>query len=116
VSQFWECAESLFETAGQAVRNGQRVSEISILITGQGGLRMVVESDWPLEALRRHHGAQLAYRVAQTGGGVRLEGTCGATRCLIETPAEAAARLEYAPAQPYYRIEAGERRLLEAGS
>ncbi len=46
---------------------------------------MVADSDWPLESLQAHHGAQMAFRVSQQETSVRVEGREGWKTCLLKT-------------------------------
>jgi hypothetical protein len=89
--------------------SGGQVSELTILIGQDGGIRMVADSDWPLDSLRAHYGVAMAYRVRQQDHCVRLEGRAGSRTCLFETEKpDGAARLllakrgdyELAPPRP----------------
>ena len=60
-------------------------SEMTILIGPEGNIRMVADSDWTLELLARHHGAQSAYRVSEETGRIRVEGRDGMRRCVLES-------------------------------
>jgi hypothetical protein len=62
---------------------------MTILIGPEGHIRMVADSDWPLESLARHHGAQSAYRVSEETGRIRVEGRDGMRRCLLESASPA---------------------------
>ncbi len=67
---------------------------MTILITAEGAIRMVADSDWPLDSLQLHHGAKMAYRVSQNASHVRVEGRADSRTCLFETvKPERAARL-----------------------
>jgi hypothetical protein len=67
---------------------------MTILITAEGGIHMVADSDWPLDTLQLHHGAKMAYRVSQSASVVRVEGRADSRTCLFETAKpERAARL-----------------------
>ena len=57
---------------------------MSILIDPNGAIRIISDSDWPLESLRAHHGARAAYRVTGGRGSVVVEGRSGSERCVIE--------------------------------
>src|SRR5260370_11645411 len=57
---------------------------MTILINHEGGIRMVADSDWPLDSLQAHHGAKMAYRVSQSASVVRVEGRAGSRTCLYE--------------------------------
>jgi len=82
------------EAAESAVQAGHTPSDLTVLITDEGGIRMVADSDWSLDALQLHHGARMAYRVSQTAAHVRVEGRAGSRTCLFETAKpERAARL-----------------------
>jgi hypothetical protein len=70
VSSFLREVEEIFETARQG---GPEDCDLAILVSGDGGIHMVAESDWGLEPLRVRHGATTAYRIARHGGRVRLE-------------------------------------------
>lgn len=84
----------LLEAAEGAVQAGHTPSDLTVLITEEGGIRMVTDSDWSLDALQLHHGARMAYRVSQTAAHVRVEGRAGSRTCLFETAKpERAARL-----------------------
>jgi len=70
-------------------------SEMTILIAPDGAIRMVAESDWPLDSLALHYGAKEAFRVTHDDGAVRVEGRAGMRTCLVQsvTPNEIARRL-----------------------
>jgi hypothetical protein len=78
-------ALEIMDAAENASRQGQACSEMTILIGPQGHIRMVADSDWPLDSLVRHHGAQSAYRVSERTGAIRVEGRDGTHRCLLES-------------------------------
>ena len=89
-----EQACNILDAAVSASRNGQACSEMTILIGPGGHIRMVVDSDWPLDSLARHHGAQSAYRVSEESGRIRVEGRDGMRRCVLESaPPSRIARL-----------------------
>ena len=73
------------DAAESALRSGGQVSDMTILISPEGGIRMVAGSDWPLESLGAYHGARMAYRVSQNQTGVRVEGRAEGRRCMLET-------------------------------
>src|SRR4029077_9558810 len=87
-------AVQILDAAESAARSGQVPSDMTILITHEGGIRMVADSDWPLDSLQAHHGAKMAYRVSQSASVVRVEGRAGSRTCLFEaSKPERAARL-----------------------
>jgi hypothetical protein len=85
VGRFTQNAESMFEAA-EAVRDaGSQPTDMTIVIGAQGGIRMIADSDWPLESLEAHHGAQMVYRVSQHNDTIRLEGKAGRRTCVLES-------------------------------
>jgi hypothetical protein len=84
VSRFVDNAVQILSAAESAVESGQTPSDMTILITPEG-IRMIADSDWPLESLQLHHGAEMAYRVTQGAAIVRVEGRTGSRTCLFET-------------------------------
>ena len=80
-----EQAREIMDAAESASRLGQVCSEMTILIDAQGHIRMVADSDWSLDSLAHHHGAQSAYRVSERTGSIRVEGREGTRRCLLES-------------------------------
>lgn len=94
VSRFETNAIEILDAAESAARHGHAPSDMTILISPEGGIRMVADSDWPLDSLQAHHGAKMAYRVSESASVVRVEGRSGARTCLFETvKPERAARL-----------------------
>jgi hypothetical protein len=94
VSRFVDNAVQIFDAAENAMQAGHTPSDMTILISAEGGIRMVADSDWPLDSLQAHHGARMAYRVSQCASMVRVEGRAGSRTCLFETEKpERAARL-----------------------
>ena len=94
MSRFLDNAAQILEAAESAAQSGHTPTDMTILITAEGGIRMVADSDWPLDSLQLHHGAKMAYRVSQSASVVRVEGRAGSRTCLFETvKPERAARL-----------------------
>ncbi len=62
----------------------------TILIV-DGGIRMLAANDWPLESLRREHGAERAYRVSRAGDSVAVTAESATLRCEFRKPSPAAA-------------------------
>jgi hypothetical protein len=88
VSQFAEHAQQILDAAESA----GSCSDMTILV-GRDGIRMIADSDWPLDSLLWHHGADAAYRVTERRGSIRVEGREGSRKCLLESGAAATARL-----------------------
>ena len=84
MSRFVDNAAQILSAAESAVQSGHTPSDMTILMTPQG-IRMIADSDWPLESLQLHHGAEMAYRVSQSAIIVRVEGRAGSRTCLFET-------------------------------
>ena len=80
MSRFAEQAERILAAAESA----GECSPMTILI-GPHGIRMIADSDWPLDSLLWHHGAKTAYRVSQTMGSIRVEGREGSKRYVLES-------------------------------
>jgi hypothetical protein len=94
VSRFLDNAAQILDAAESAVQSGHAPTDMTILITNEGGIRMLADSDWPLDSLQMHHGAKMAYRVSQSASVVRVEGRADSRTCLFETAKpERAARL-----------------------
>lgn len=89
MSGFLDNARQIFETAENAMLAGEAPSELAILVGGEGGIRIIAGSDWPLESLQREHGASMAYQVSANSKGVRVVGREGVRTCQFETPAPA---------------------------
>ena len=94
MSRFVDNAVQILDAAESAARAGHTPSEMTILISAEGGIHMLADSDWPLDSLQAHHGVGMAYRVSQRAATVRVEGRAGSRTCLFETQKpERAARL-----------------------
>ena len=88
---------------------------MTILIGVEGGVRLLADSDWPLDRLLAERGARTAYRVSERAGQVRLEGRTGSQACRLqtETPQSIARRLLNSIPAPH---PAGTWRILPAAS
>lgn len=86
VGSFSDNAANIFQAAESAMQAGQQPTEMTIVIGQEGGIHLIAESDWPLERLLHHHGAQMAYRVRQLDKLIRLEGRAGPRTCVFEAP------------------------------
>jgi len=88
VTGFLENAERIFETAASA-----QGGDLAIVIGQDGNIRMLMGSDWPLDSLQSHHGAQAAYRVSRSGSQVRVEGKSRTGSCVLQSePVSSVAR------------------------
>src|SRR5436305_15267411 len=84
VSRFVDTAVEILEAAENVMKAGQTPSEVSILIGAEGAIRIVADSDWPLDSLQREHGARTAYRVRPASDGVAVDGRDGTRTCHFE--------------------------------
>lgn len=84
MSGFLRNAKNILEAAQGA---GPDASDMTILIGAEGEIRMIAGNDWPLEALQRHQGAAMAYRVSRKSGHVTVEGTAAGQSCRLQTDA-----------------------------
>ena len=89
---FLHHAREILVAAESADASGEACSEMTILVGRDGAIRMLVDSDWPLEALARHHGAKAGYRVSKRGGSLRVEGREQSRTCLLESASPAETR------------------------
>lgn len=85
MSRFVENAVNLLDAAESALESGNTPSNFTILITSEGAIRMIADSDWSLDSLQDHHGARMVYRVSERSARVRVEGRAGSRTCLFET-------------------------------
>ena len=86
MSQFLDNAANLLDAAESAVQFGNPPSHLTILLGCEGGIRMIADSDWPLDSLQNEHGASMAYRITQEHEKVRVDGREGLRTCRVETP------------------------------
>ncbi len=84
MSQFIDNAVEILQAAENVMATGQTPSQYSILLGSQGGIRMIADSDWPLDSLQREYGANAAYRVSSSAGRVSVDGNQGNRTCHFE--------------------------------
>jgi hypothetical protein len=84
-SRFAQRAAELLETAASAAARGEAFSEMTVLVDQRGGLRLIANSDWPLDSLAMHHGARSAYRVARDSTGIRVVAQESGRTCVMES-------------------------------
>jgi hypothetical protein len=85
VGTFLDNARSIFEAAESAALSGHAASHLTILVGGDGAIRIITDSDWPLDRLLAHNGGRMAYRVSEDAGRLRVEGFSGGAACRMET-------------------------------
>jgi hypothetical protein len=89
VSHLAQHAQEILSAAESATARGEQSGEMTILISQGGGIHMLADSDWPLDSLLLHHGAQSAFRVTSRRGCVRVEAREGQRTCVLESAAGA---------------------------
>ncbi len=87
MSRFAQHAAEILDAAESA----GSCSDLTILL-GPEGMRLISDSDWPLDSLLWRHGAQSAYRLTERGGSIRVEGREGSRTCLLESRTQSTAR------------------------
>jgi hypothetical protein len=78
-------ASELMNAAESALREGNTVSDMTVVIGRHGGIRIIAGADWPLDSLNAHYGAKAAYRVTERSARIRVEGRGDTGTCLLET-------------------------------
>jgi hypothetical protein len=89
VNGFIDNAVQILEAAENVMMAGETPSEFSILLGVNGGIRMVADSDWPLDSLQREYGARMAYRVTPRADRVSVDGVDQTRTCHFETASSA---------------------------
>ena len=82
---FLETAARILDGAKSAVQTGHYEPVWTVLTGGLCGIRMIADTDWPLESLRRENSADCAYRVTVTRQNVAVEGISRSNRCRLES-------------------------------
>ncbi len=84
MSRFAQHAQNILEAAESAGSRSSANPDMTILL-GPNGIHMIADSDWPLDSLLSHHGAETAYRVSEHRGSVRVEGREGSRSCVFQS-------------------------------
>lgn len=106
MTDFLQNAERIFETATSAQGMELESGNVAILIGQDGGIRMLMGSDWPLHSLEAHYGAQAAYRIIRTADQVRVEGKSRAATCVLESEPESSVARRLLADRPRYLLAA----------
>jgi hypothetical protein len=116
VNVFLRNAESLFESARAASAHGT-IGDFSVLIGADGAIRMIADSDWALDRLAAENGAEMAYRIREERGRVRIDGRSAQATCRFETdpPARVARELLGIMPPAPQSVTAGTCRTAESG-
>jgi len=104
VSRFIANAVEILAAAENTMKAGSVPSDLTILISAEGGIRLVADCDWPLESLRQFHGSSAAYRVRPLEDKVRVEGRAGSQTCVFETDRPASAARFLLNSVPTYHL------------
>ena len=106
MTDFLANAERIFETAVSADSAQLESGDLAILIGQDGGIHMLMGTDWPLDALEAHHGSRAAYRVSHNGVRVRVEGKSASKSCLLESEPPSAVAKRMLADRPRYLLAA----------
>ncbi len=95
VSTFLVNAEEILEVARTAQKAGASPCEWAMVVTPDGGIRMLDAAGWRLSSLEAEFGAETVYHVSRRSEGVRLEARARGRYCLLQsqTPAARARQL-----------------------
>lgn len=104
MDRFLDNAARILEGGRSAVQAGYSESAWTVLIAREGGIRMVADSDWPLESLARESGAEMAYRVSVNGAHVSVDGLSAGRRCTVEMEQPAATFRRLLPDRRQYHL------------
>ncbi|HWD99932.1 MAG TPA: hypothetical protein VG345_12875 [Bryobacteraceae bacterium] len=102
MESFFENAQRILDVAATADANGPE--EFAVLMGGDGGLRILMNQPFRLDAAAADLGAAVAYRVVRSRSGVRVEGHGRGQDCVLETRKRAAASAGWLIDQPLYRM------------
>ncbi len=106
MKDFLQNAQSILETATSADGVELESGNLAILIRQDGAIHMVMGSDWPLDSLQAHHGAQAAYRVSRRANQVRVEGKSLTASCVLQSEPAASAAKRLLADRPRYLLAA----------
>ncbi|MDQ2900212.1 MAG: hypothetical protein M3Y07_10470 [Acidobacteriota bacterium] len=104
MSQFLDQARHLWDVAGAAAASGAPDAAHTILIHPENGIRVVSDSDWPLDSLQAFHGARTAYRVTCSQGRTRVEGRTRGQSCVLVTDTAGAVARRMLIDRPAYLV------------
>jgi hypothetical protein len=88
-------ARRVFEVAEAAADAGSQ--DFALLIQPNGGLHLVMESEFSIESAAQDVGAVCAFRVTRSAAGVRVEAQGFGSRCVLENRAPLAELLRDRP-------------------
>ena len=82
-------AANIFEAAQNVMNTGEMPSDYTILLGVHGGMRLIADSDWPLDSLLREQGGGMAFRVKPTADKISVDGQDGQKTCHFESASPA---------------------------
>lgn len=85
---FTEQAREILEAAESAAAKGLACADWTVLVTQDGAIRMIADSDWPLDSLAIEQGARAAYRVSESRGNLKVEARSGLRTCTLQSTAQ----------------------------
>ncbi|HEU0119222.1 MAG TPA: hypothetical protein VFQ91_01770 [Bryobacteraceae bacterium] len=104
MDRFLDNAARIFEGGQSAVQAGCSDSAWTVLFAREGGIRMVANSDWPLDSLARESGAEMAYRVSVNGSQISVDGLSNGRRCALQSEPPAATFRRLLPDRVQYQL------------
>lgn len=104
MDRFLDNAARILAGGQSAVQAGCNESAWTVLIAREGGVRMVANSDWPLDTLARESGAEMAYRVSVSGSHVSVDGLSRGRRCTVQSESPSAAFRRLLPDRRQYQL------------
>ena len=83
--QFLENAQRLMAAAEGARDAGAEAESLTVAIGRDGAIRMLENTDWPLDRVASFHTAVMVYRVEQQGRDIVLEGRAPGRTCVLRS-------------------------------
>jgi len=104
MDSFLDNAARILEGGQSAVQAGCNQSAWTVLFSREGGIRMVADSDWSLDALARETGSEMAYRVSVNGTHVSVDGLSRGRRCALQSEPISATVRRLLPDRRQYQL------------
>jgi hypothetical protein len=102
VDAFLSNAQEIFDVASSG--HGGDQTDFALLIRPDGGLHLIMDTPFTLDAAAASEGAQVAYRVTRTDRGVRVCGQNGNRTLVLEKTTQDLFRKELLRDRPLYRM------------
>lgn len=97
-----ENAQRILDVAAAADANGP--DEFAVLVTRHGGLHILMNQPFRLDAAAQDAGADTAFRVVRSKSGVRVEGHAPGEDCVLRSRVRQTRAAQWLLDQPLYRI------------